>query len=483
MPAVERSRTPRVVHLAVLVVLGLVVGACGGGPAGPGSSSGPGGAPSGLTVSQDGIVLAEGVVQLDAATTASHLQSVDSDGTLTFDASAPGIAGAKAGTVLVMDGVGPRKVVSVSTQGSTLFVTTEDVAITDVVTDGKLGWTYRIAWDALPDKSYVTAMARLGLHPQLASVSNLDTRTLREFAVSREALRFTGKVSGFEIEFKLTPTAEKLGFELSASRSNVKVQAAGSISQFVQETRMEFDEGTGTLFDTSVTGLKGEAEVTWNAFQVNDPSLDQDIVALQLPLNLPIPFMAGPIPMTINIRANIRVVPELSSGQASSGGAWKVNYDSDHGFSTNGGDPTPRSLLRNMAADLGKEPTVTAGLGVTGFGLGFEFPRLELSLGHPIDADLLKQAPEGAELLEKISSMLRPYVFLTLNSYVNGLWTPGTTLSGDIPPCQRSSVKVSAIAGYKLSVLGMAELSDNKLLWEKSFDRYKDDKPCTLTGA
>jgi hypothetical protein len=79
--------------------------------------------------------------------------------------------------------------------------------------------------------------------------------------------------------------------------------------------------------------------------------------------------------------------------------------------------------------------------------------------------------------------MLRPYVFLTLNSYINGLWTPGTTLSGDIPPCQRSSVKVSAIAGYKLSVLGMVELSDNKLLWEKSFDRYKDDKPCTLTGA
>ncbi|HUG29280.1 MAG TPA: hypothetical protein VMQ65_02035, partial [Candidatus Limnocylindria bacterium] len=416
-------------------------------------------------------------------TTAANLQSVDTDGTLVFGANAPGVAGAKPGNVLVLEGVGPRKVVSVATEGSTLVVVTEDATIAEVIRDGKLGWTYRIAYDALPDKAYVTAMAEAGLTPQLASTSDQDAATLRELAVSRQQMRFVGKVSGFEVEFKLTPTAEKLSFELSASRNNVKVQAAGFISQFVQETRMEFDDGAGTLFDTNVTGLKGEAEVTWNAFQVNDPSLDQDIVALQLPLSLPIPFMAGPIPMTINIKTNIRVVPELTGGQASSGGAWKVTYDSDQGFSTNGGDPTPKSQLRNMIANLGSEPTVTAGLGVVGFGLGFEFPRLELALGHPVNEELLKQATAGAELLEKISSMLRPYVFLTLNTYVSGLWTPGTTLSGEIPPCQRSSVKVSSIAGYKLSVLGMVELSDNKLIWEKAFDRFKDDKPCTLTGT
>ena len=126
---------------------------------------------------------------------------------------------------------------------------------------------------------------------------------------------------------------------------------------------------------------------------------------------------------------------------------------------------------------------MTAGLGVTGFGAGFEFPRVELQLGHPFDEDLLKQVIGGQSLYQKASALLRPYAFLTLNTYVNGLWTPGTTLSGDIPPCQRSSVKISAIAGYKLSVLGMAELSNNKLLWEKAFDKFKDDKPCTLTGT
>jgi hypothetical protein len=476
----RRSRAATLRLFVVSAVVAVTALGCGGGPA---ASGGPGAGASGLTVTTDGIVLADGVVQMDAATTAANLQAVDPDGTLVFGATAPGVAGAKPGNVLVLDGVGPRKVVSVRTEGSTLVVATEDATIAEVIRDGKLGWTYRIAYDALPDKSYVTAMAAAGLRPELASTRGLDADMLRDLVVSRQQMRFVGKISGFEVEFKLTPTAEKLSFELSASRNNVKVQAAGFISQFVQETVMEFDEGEGTLFDTNVTGLKGEAEVTWNAFQVNDPSLDQDIVALQLPLSLPIPFMAGPIPMTLNIKANIRVVPELSGGQASSGGAWKVTYDSDQGFSTNGGDPTPKSQLRSMLADLGSEPTVTAGLGVVGFGLGFEFPRLELGLGHPVDENLLKQAVGGSELFEKVQSMLRPYVFLTLNTYVNGMWTPGTTLSGDIPPCQRSSVKVSSIAGYKLSVLGMAELSDNKLIWEKSFDRYKDDKPCTLTGT
>jgi hypothetical protein len=73
-------------------------------------------------------------------------------------------------------------------------------------------------------------------------------------------------------------------------------------------------------------------------------------------------------------------------------------------------------------------------------------------------------------------------VFITLNQFVDGQFTPGTTLTSDIPPCQRASIRVSANAGYKLSVLGMAELANTTLLWEKKLDRFKDDKPCTLTG-
>jgi hypothetical protein len=448
-----------------VILAALLAAGCGGGAPGP-----PDGGPAavvGLTVTTDGVVLSDDAVQVDAATAATHLKSTDADGTLAFDPDTAGLDGLAAGDVLIVEGVGVRKVASADRTADAITVATTEATIAEAVRDGKIGWTYEVAWDNLPDATYETAMAELGLRRDgLASIGDLDADTLRQFAVPGETLRFVGTVQGFEVEFKLTPKSDKLDFELSASRTNVKVQAAGFISTFKQETVMEFEDGVGTFFDTKVSGLKGEAEVTWNAFQVNDPSLDSDIVAVVLPFGVPIPFMAGPIPMTLNVKANIRVVPELTSGNASSGGSWKVTYDSDQGFNTNGGDPSPVSTLRNLAANLGKEPTVTAGLGVTGFGVGFEFPRMELQLGHP--------AVEG---------FLNTYAFLTLNTYVNGLWTPGTTLTADIPPCQRSSAVVSAIAGYKLAVLGMVELSDNKLLWQRTIDKFKDDKPCTLTGT
>jgi hypothetical protein len=475
---ISSRRAPAAVALVALVLATLLAACSGGGPAAPG----PGG-PSGLQVRAEGVVLQDGVTQVSAAARTESLQTVRDDGTLVFKPGAAPVASLKAGDVLVIEGLAARKVTSV-TQGSTgVEVVTEDAAITDVVKDGKLGWTWGIDFMALPDATYQFSTAGGLQRTRIASIGELDGQTLRNLAVAGDALRFAGKVSGFDVELKLTPKPGQMDIELSAARANVKVQAAGFISNFVQETQMEFDDGEGTLFETKINGLKGEAEITWNAFQVNDPSLDQDIMALEIPFSLPLPAMIGPIPVTINIKANLRVVPELSSGQASAGGSWKVNYDTDHGFSTNGGDPTPISKLNSMAANLGKEPTVTAGLGVTGFGAGVEFPRVELQLGHPIDQGLLEQAPGGAELFKKASALLRPYVFLTLNTYVSGLWTPGTTLSGDIPPCQRSSVKISAIAGFKLSVLGMAELSSNKLIWEKSYDRFKDDKPCTLTGT
>jgi hypothetical protein len=473
-----RGRARAAFATAGLTIATLAVAACSGGGPGP---SGPGAA-GGLQVQAEGVVLQDGVRQMDKATAVGAIESIAEDGTLVFKAGAAGVADLKAGNVLVIEGVTARKITSVTSGAAGVEVATEDAAITDIVKDGKLGWTWGIDFNNLPEATYQFSTAGGLQRTRVASNGGVDARTLHDLAVAGTAMRFAGKVSGFDVELKLTPKAGQMDIEVSASRHNVKIQAAGFITNFVQETRMEFDDGEGQLFETTVSGLKGEAEVTWNAFQVNDPSLDSDITAVEIPFSLPLPAMIGPVPVTINIKANIRVVPELTSGQASSGGAWKVTYDTEHGFSTNGGDPTPVSKLASLVADLGGEPTVTAGLGVVGFGAGFEFPRVELQLGHPFDEGLLKQVVGGQDLYQKASALLRPYVFLTLNTYINGLWTPGTTLSGDIPPCQRSSVKISAIAGYKLSVLGMAELSNNKLIWEKSYDRFKDDKPCTLTG-
>ncbi len=75
-----------------------------------------------------------------------------------------------------------------------------------------------------------------------------------------------------------------------------------------------------------------------------------------------------------------------------------------------------------------------------------------------------------------------PFAFITLDMYSTSLWTPGTTLTGDIPPCQYGYTKFSSVAGYQLKVLGGLGLEDQYTIWEKQIDVYLDGKECTLSG-
>jgi hypothetical protein len=441
-------------------------------PAGssPADPPGPAGTAAGEPVSglrpiYDDVRVADGSTVVDAVAAARDFRGADGDGTLRFAAGSP-VAAAAPGSVLVVEGAVIRKVVSVSESGGEIVVATEDATLADFVRDGHIGWDYQVNWNDLPAASYTTAAAGIGLDRMLvASASGGLPGRIPTIDVAGKELKFNGNVKGFDLELKFVPGADRLAFEMAATRSNVKATAKGFLTTFRHEAEFDVEGGDPLNFGAEVTGLKGDAELTWAAFQVSDPTFDEDITALEIPLAIPIPFSVGPVPMTLSVKMNLRFVPALSAGQASSGGSWKVTYDSEQGFNTNGADVTPIGKAVDFLADLGTTPTVTAGLGPVGFGFGMEFPRLELALGNPLMGELMKT-----------------YAFVTTNTYLNGMFTPGTTLTADIPPCQRSSIKLSAIAGYKLSVLGFAELSDNTLLWEKSHDRFKDDRPCTLTG-
>jgi hypothetical protein len=470
---------PRALVLA-LTVVALVAAACAGSET---TSSGETGSATGLTTTYDGVTLADGVTLVDESDVRDALRAVDDDGTLHVETGSGAADSLRPGSVTILEGAAVRRIVSVDEVDGEVLVKTADASLAEAIKTGTLGWSYAIDWNDLPERTYETAAAGAGLAPvQFASVGEEGPTGPLTPAVAGKELKFAGEIEGYSVELKLVPKPDQLAFELSAARSNIKVGAKGFIRQFTQDARMGFDSGSGTFFDASVKSLQGEAEITWAAFQVNDPSLDDDVTGFQIPLSLPIPFTVGPVPMTLSINTNIRMVPTFKTADGSSGGSFKLSYDSDHGFKSNGGTVNPAAAVRSFAADLGATATVTAGSGPTGFGLGVEFPRLELALGHPLWPELLPAGSSIAESAAFFNKLMRPYVFITLNQYVDGQFTPGTTLSSEIPPCQRASIRVGAIAGYKLSVLGMVELADTTSLWEKTIDKFKDDKPCTLTG-
>ena len=177
---------------------------------------------------------------------------------------------------------------------------------------------------------------------------------------------------------------------------------------------------------------------------------------VSVPFAIPGPFG---IPFTLQIKMAGRIVPELSVPEASSGGSWKVTYSSDQGFNVDDGVGKPTGSVKSQQIGTSGD-TVTAGRGPAGFGIGFEFPRFELGV-----------------------TGLEPFAFITLDTYSTSLWTPGTTLTADIPPCQYGYTKHSAVAGYQLKIMGWGGLSDQYTLFEKQEkNKYLDGKECTLTG-
>jgi hypothetical protein len=148
----------------------------------------------------------------------------------------------------------------------------------------------------------------------------------------------------------------------------------------------------------------------------------------------------------------------LSVDQASSGGNYKLTFDTDQGLDVSRSSQTPFSNVRNVDIGVVGE-TVSAGFGPVAFALGIEFPRFEISVFGTTSA------------------------FITLKSYSTSQWTPGTTLTSDIPPCQFGTSALTAYAGYNVELLGFKLVeSEPKELWKRDFTKYLNDVPCTLTG-
>lgn len=457
----------------------LVLGACGAGAAAPGATAGPPDgqgavrlpsdfAMPGLETTYEAVTLADDAAIVDRATVRDSLQAIDptEDGaTLRFASGAEAVKALQPGQVVAFESVGIGRIRSVQEENGQVVVNTTGATLAEFVKDGVLAWDVPVRFDQLPEEAYVEAAAADG-YQLVAVAGDLPPGVAAELAAAKTELNYKGRIRDFDVDWKLVPSADKIDFDLKVSRSNVAVTAKGYVTSFRQGARFEYDNGTATLVESSVSGMRGEAEITWAATQVKDPR-DKVVEMLKMPLSVPFPIQVGPVPMTLSFKANVRIVPAFETDKGSSGGSFKLSYDSDHGFSSSTrGAISPISRVKAFTADLGSKETVTAGLGPTGFAVGVEFPRLELALGYPASGGLFKT-----------------YAFITLDQYANGQFTPGTTLSSHIPPCQRADIKVSAVAGYNFEVLGMLQVSDKTELWTKKTEKFLDGRPCTLLGS
>ena len=431
-----------------------------------------------VTAQEDVVILEERLVE-------DRLVSSDpAAGEYRFRGSFDEVRDLDIGETVVLGGAGFGIVRAVTEDGDETVLQLDEATLGDVIDTGTMEWDYDISWAdfdfeydesaALPGAGPVVADGEFGPQllralPQVSTIgyasgtpTGLRYADLQSQASKKTEVSFTHQ--GWKFDVELEPKDDRLNFKLvgsfgiGESAAKASISGEGWISGFNYSSVLEYEGGAPTNMSTEFNGLQGEMEIKWATFRSPQEAL-KDIVKISAPLTLPIPI-PGPfgIPMTIQMKIAGRIVPELSAIDSSSGGSWKVKYSSDQGFSVEGDGGLPQGILKSNSIDTSGD-TVTAGQGPAGFAVGLEFPRFELSVaGQPA------------------------FAFIIIDMYSTSLWTPGTLLTADIPPCQFGYTKLSAVAGYELKVLGFASLKDQYTLWEEQVDKYLDGKRCTLTG-
>jgi hypothetical protein len=390
------------------------------------------------------------VVEADAM---ADVVSVSEDGkTVRLSAGSGTAESLEEGTVVLFAESAFGTVESLSEDGDEVVVELGEATLNELIRDGEISWKDDIQWDEMSAATLSRAFLQAGFVGQEA--------TPEPTLPTPEGLKFTGKYEGWEVSIELKPTSERLNLDLSAKYGEaVAVTGKGFISNFTEETLLKFEDSQFGEAAVRTTELETEMELTWHAFRRNDDAGLTEVAQFTLPVSLPIPFFIGPIPFQFSVKAGLQVVPAFEA-EASSGGSWKVNYKSSQGFKV---DNTLGGAIGKMTgAEIGttdQAETVTSSLGPAGFAVGIEFPRFELAIFGEI-----------------------AMAFVTLKTYSAGLWTPGTTLTADIAPCQSGFTEVSAKYGYKLGILGGAGIEAESEIWKQRVNKFLDD-PCSLDGG
>lgn len=375
-----------------------------------------------------------------------NLEKTEKDGSRFVFSSAKALEGVNNGDVVILGGIGVRRVSSLERRGSETILDTTSATLADAIEEGEIGWEFKPDFRTPQGKAIAYSMAA-----GLTGVAFAEDE--------KGSLSFKGDIKGWTVTLELKPpSSDRLDFTLKAVRSiggkDVGVlKAKGFVKAFTTSGSASFAGGEASSFEIKTRNIEGEVELEWAAAVEESAQAIIDSVALKVPAAIPIPFTVGPIPVVLKIKAEARVTPDVRFPESSSRGSFKVVYNADNGFSFASGKASPIGGISKHEPDI-TGPVNSAGRVTTGLGFGVEFPRIEVSLA---------------------GELIVPYV--SVDTYTYSLVEPG--LLSNAKPCQWGALVSKGVAGYDLTVFGFATLSSGKKeLWSKEFKRYAGGVPC-----
>jgi len=356
------------------------------------------------------------------------------------------------GDVVLFSGLGLGRVSAVTPNQDGLTIDTEPATLDEFVQDGTIAWGHTVDFAQTPD-SQVTP----GFEDSFALMKRDPTASqLTIDPGENPTFTFAGTLEGWAVSLSVQPTSSRLNLTMSASRSVggqtvVSISGEGFVNNFRQNANLGFAGGRSTTVQLSQDGLRGEMNVQWTAFNPGE-FINNELAQLKFPVEIPIPIEVGGIPVLLKLQAIARVIPQLNFPDMSSQGSFKVVYDGSAGFSFSDATVLPVGELTSTAFSVTGD-TVSAGSVTVGFGLGLEFPRVEVALlGNSASA------------------------FITLDTFASGFFEPG--INSNAQPCQYGSINNQAVAGYQLSLFGLVDVSGSTEIWQEQEKFFLNGTPC-----
>lgn len=363
------------------------------------------------------------------------LESYDQKtGTYVFSKNTEVVEDLKAGTVVLFETHSLRKIKSVTKKGGKIVVESEFAMLTDYFKDAQINYSADINWGDPGAVSSTKMIVGQPIATMITPINGMNSGAITQAGVS---VSFDKTLKGWKIKLKLAPEAgNKLKIELSAKKGNVcSIVAKGFISSFTSNLNISIIDGETRNFSYSNNGIRAEMEVKFSAV-----GLGSEIAMLQIPAKIErIILVYGVIPVTLRLKANLKIIPEVAAG-SSSQVSMKLSYTTNQGFTFNAGSVTPQGSVSGAnPQQTGDSNTATTG--IAGMGVTVEFPRFEIGI---------------------FDTLVVPYLVMstTFSSYLN------TGLLSATPPCHLARLKYKANAGVTMSLFGVLSINNDYKLFE-----------------
>jgi hypothetical protein len=226
-----------------------------------------------------------------------------------------------------------------------------------------------------------------------------------------------------------------------AGGGTIELHAVGELDSLTNSVEIALANGSTTKISFDNGNLHGKVAFTWNvAFDAAHGG--EDIKTLneaeveKLPIGLSVPFLVGPLPFSLKVKAAFAFSPFFSSKTTVAQGEYHTSFGGDVSMDKSSTAPATSAGSVQGTGDIASYGG-TLSVAPLGLSTTMMLPKIQLTLGAP-------------EPLESVLGETAGGPYFAMMTQANFVATGPLS----IVPCERRELNVIAIVGADASLLG-----------------------------